>query len=502
MRQSLVRRTASRPHRRCRSGFTLVEMLVVLILILILAALAVLFVPKVNERRNAARGADLLQQALLTAKNRAVRDRAPRGIRLQPLPIVFSTGRVVPNSTGIANLTMPISGIEQGMKWTILPGTRLLVYDTPPPAPGGTPDEVELFRNLDVVTVESVLPAGVVASGFKNIHPNPSLPGYQTRIKVLALARDLAYIGQPDDYQVTPGLPSPPFSDREIRRLRSLNVAEIQGLQSAGVLPPWPLVALQNRVLVLEAPPSPTLINPPPGDFTGGNRFAGFGHSALPRNPVLWPVQAGDYLELKGAGPVRRIYLILPSGNSTNPAAGYDGDLLVLNIEDPPLMQPVTTYTRDYRIIRTPRPLPGEAPVQLPVNVAIDLASNFAYGNPLPIDGVTGQIDILFAPTGGMVSRALSTDRINLWVRDASLDVVDVSSGVPRAVDQEQSIITTYARTGFIAAYPVNSQVNPAYAPPPYMPPFPPPPPGTGYPFQVFVDPYRFTRSSGNASGL
>jgi prepilin-type N-terminal cleavage/methylation domain-containing protein len=85
-----------------RPGFTLVELLVVIILILTLAALAVAFVPRVNERRRAAQGADLLQGWLLQAKQRALRDRVPTGIRLQPgtrLPTA-----TVPNAQFVTDL--------------------------------------------------------------------------------------------------------------------------------------------------------------------------------------------------------------------------------------------------------------------------------------------------------------------------------------------------------------------------------------------------------------
>lgn len=67
-----------------RSAFTLIEMLVVLSIILTLAVLTVLFMPRFQERQKVPRGADLLQGWLLMAKNRAIRDRVPVGIRFQP----------------------------------------------------------------------------------------------------------------------------------------------------------------------------------------------------------------------------------------------------------------------------------------------------------------------------------------------------------------------------------------------------------------------------------
>src|SRR5260370_96124 len=66
-----------------RSGFTLVEMLVVLSIILTLAVITVLFMPRFGERQKVPRGAGLLQGWLMMAKQRAIRDRTATGVRLQ-----------------------------------------------------------------------------------------------------------------------------------------------------------------------------------------------------------------------------------------------------------------------------------------------------------------------------------------------------------------------------------------------------------------------------------
>ncbi len=65
-----------------RLAFTLIEMLVVISMIVVLATLAVAVIPRVQQQTKASRGAQLTQGWLLVARERALRDHAPRGVRL------------------------------------------------------------------------------------------------------------------------------------------------------------------------------------------------------------------------------------------------------------------------------------------------------------------------------------------------------------------------------------------------------------------------------------
>lgn len=67
--------------RRCRA-FTLVELLVVMAIMLVLATLAVGVAPKFRDRQKPAQAASDLQNSLTIAKQWALRDKRPRGIRL------------------------------------------------------------------------------------------------------------------------------------------------------------------------------------------------------------------------------------------------------------------------------------------------------------------------------------------------------------------------------------------------------------------------------------
>jgi prepilin-type N-terminal cleavage/methylation domain-containing protein len=65
-----------------RPAFTLIELLVVMTIMVVLATMVYFMLPGFLNREKASKGADLVQQWLLTAKQRALRDGAPRGVRL------------------------------------------------------------------------------------------------------------------------------------------------------------------------------------------------------------------------------------------------------------------------------------------------------------------------------------------------------------------------------------------------------------------------------------
>jgi prepilin-type N-terminal cleavage/methylation domain-containing protein len=104
-----------------RGGFTLVEMLVVITIFAVLAGLAVLIFPRLQDSTRVARGADSVQGALFMAKQWALRDHLPRGVRLvygsdglihslqyieQPLPYNTGTLLNVQTQPGLANTSL------------------------------------------------------------------------------------------------------------------------------------------------------------------------------------------------------------------------------------------------------------------------------------------------------------------------------------------------------------------------------------------------------------
>jgi prepilin-type N-terminal cleavage/methylation domain-containing protein len=316
--------------KKTRIAFTLVELLVVMSLIAILATLMIGFFPSAVASAREARAAQSLQGWLNIAKQRAVRDQAPRGLRL----------------------------------WI----------------PSGSMQVVEC-----------------------------------------------QYLEQPEDFSggaIQSGLPIPPP-------------------------PPASGYTMQNTIQMSV-------------DVTNG-----YGVTMLSNDPnaKYWNVQVGDYLEVLGTGLMHQIVQIgVPNG--ANPPV-IQSNFLVIS---PPLTIPITSATQNYRIVRSARPI-GDETLKLPSSTVVDLAPNFdavtfpGFTNPLPMatftvvdttvnPPVTTQVpiavDILFGPSGAVISREVATPNLHLWVRAPDQNQPN------NYFRGEPTIVSVFVRTGFVGAYNAN----------------------------------------------
>ncbi len=157
-------------------------------------------------------------------------------------------------------------------------------------------------------------------------------------------------------------------------------------------------------------------------------------------------VQPGDYLELNGGGLLHRITGV--SSGSITLASTVSG--------------PATT---NYRIIRQPQPLAGQPSLQLPADVAIDVTSGTSglltlstittTPPTLPVNPAGTGYDILFSPSGAVITRGTVGDRIILWVRDTN------------QTDPKQGgtiLLSINVRTGLIASVPVDTTSGDPYS--------------------------------------
>lgn len=185
-----------------------------------------------------------------------------------------------------------------------------------------------------------------------------------------------------------------------------------------------------------------------PDDFTGGSITTGANTKQIligggidvtngnpdPAAATYWQVQPGDYLEVQGVGLPHLIT-----------AVTFNGTQSVLTLaSDVPYA--IGTPTAHYRIVRAPRVVGDEA-LDLPDDVAIDLKTNDDYAYPLPTGFAFADSgkDILFGPSGRVITPGATLDFIPLWVRDVTK--ATVYEGGP-------TIIAVHVRSGLVAGHP------------------------------------------------
>ncbi|MCS6850725.1 MAG: prepilin-type N-terminal cleavage/methylation domain-containing protein [Gemmataceae bacterium] len=179
-----------------------------------------------------------------------------------------------------------------------------------------------------------------------------------------------------------------------------------------------------------------------PDDFTGGMfvkatgatlQFSGvdFRGGLGEQQKSSWPVQKGDYVEVQGGGLVAVI--AEDPGTATLTCPSWAG-------------RPPVPPTSQYRIIRGPRVLSGEAKLLMPQDVVIDLRLSrlFPSGQSLLESGVRW---LLFSPSGSVSlwGAANNGGKIVLWIRDVNRE----------PTEGEPTLIVIDVRTGLIAAHPV-----------------------------------------------
>jgi prepilin-type N-terminal cleavage/methylation domain-containing protein len=177
--------------------------------------------------------------------------------------------------------------------------------------------------------------------------------------------------------------------------------------------------------------------------FAGVDFTLGLGAGALPSQLL---VQPGDFLEVRDGG----VYMIgAVTGPTTLTLGGtsYDTALKIGSATTPP-----SGPTTNYRILRQPRVLIGEAPLQLPGNLAVDttlIPQTVIPGNTTVTwsnvaAGTSGYPEILFSPSGAVVGTNAGNGKVLVTVYDMTMSPFDIN---------RVGIVAVQCRTGFIGAY-------------------------------------------------
>lgn len=222
-------------------------------------------------------------------------------------------------------------------------------------------------------------------------------------------------------------------------------------------------------------------------DLTNGNMAVTVGNMSFLVNPPI--VEPGDFLVFDtlepipyNSHPIAALYYVppnptVPQGGTYIVFASPDGRRSVIR-GDVPVAQ---SEDAGYRIVRHERPLEGEAVLQLPKDIIIDITQD----TPDASGGIQGfsqfpglsatprNLDIVFNQRGQAMGVNAMFGKVILRVRNGS-----------KALDQsDQLLVVVYTRTGLIAVQPLD--LTPSLSGQP------------GY----YADPFRFTKD-GKASGL
>jgi prepilin-type N-terminal cleavage/methylation domain-containing protein len=216
------------------------------------------------------------------------------------------------------------------------------------------------------------------------------------------------------------------------------------------------------------------LAGPPPADRTVN--LAGLSTT----RPLTADVLPGDLVEFFDNSQSFAITKVIngPPGSGT-------GQLVLGRPVGYPIQAPLTFS--NYRVIRRPRPIPGEKPMELPAGVIVDLtlpwsvtnnptpgpnppvltANDRDQGNTIWMGGLstpflTAPVDIVFSPSGQVVGSAAANDIIYLWLHPFgepnNWALKNPGSSLGDAGNQ--ALVVIYARNGMITSCPVEQGVT------------------------------------------
>jgi prepilin-type N-terminal cleavage/methylation domain-containing protein len=262
-------------------GFTLIELLVAVSIILMLAALAVMFMPNVAAQANEANAAALLQNWLNVAKQKALRDQSPRGLRLL-LDYTTTTAAFVQPAVG-ATVTITVAST------TNTAGNSLVL----PPGPGPTPGQILYVQD-------------------KGVAPFPNTNVHKGYFQVTQVNHSTSKITMTNLGAASSSAPGSLFKVGAVVTPKTISNAEYIEQPD-----PFTLYDGTSGQLVVCSPTASELAaDPVLGSTTAATKVvfnipvngAGLQGGAGATNA---PVQAGDYLEFLNTGTVHQISTVI-----------------------------------------------------------------------------------------------------------------------------------------------------------------------------------------------
>lgn len=359
-----------------REGFTLVELLVVMAIIIIFGAMTVAFYPSVSSDNELSRISNQVQGMIVGARQTARRELVATGIRFLP-----STN---PNIC-----------------------EQLLLIQKP----------ADIFGYTFGPMLYQVGPLNVNAGSFVN-----SGAAFDSVLK------PSAYQKNPLKYQQSISVvqfPYPIWSPSSEEEL----VKEGDLLINMNELPPKACRILGKPNTQIFNNGLNTQIN---ADFPIGVYPRSWADVFTPNNLAL--IDVTDY----------NPFPMPPSGNS-------------------PISPFLSYQPKNYRIIRNPRVIPGEKPIDLPGNFEISLVTQSSFlvfptaqtttGDPAPVPisvnlsrGLSGELDLVFDSNGSIASQSASSD-VYLWLHRKDAAIGDFN---------QDAVICIRKKNGAVGVFPIN----------------------------------------------
>jgi len=165
---------------RAQSGFTLIELLVVILIILIISAVALPTVIPALSHRQVSEAARILQGALVGARDSAIHNNAPSGIRLLPDPAFpiqrLSDGTIDPSQILAANRIIPIEPAPMYHEGLVSLNATAVLYGFKLPYAGDGGGNYPYFSPLN----PPLAGTGVLMIEESAFDPNTALPNSPT----------------------------------------------------------------------------------------------------------------------------------------------------------------------------------------------------------------------------------------------------------------------------------------------------------------------------------
>jgi prepilin-type N-terminal cleavage/methylation domain-containing protein len=407
-----------RPSGRSR-GFTLVELLVVMLIVLLVSAVALPTVIPAISHRQVSEAARLLQASLVGARDAAIHANAPRGIRLLPDPAFFTVTTATDSNGNPLPPTLARLSNGQVDPSVILAANRIVPIESAPDYSEGKLDFFDPSGSTHVWTTPNGWPPpypGPPGSSPNGLYPVPTPP-----------SNPAAY--NPNFISTYTGLPVQP---------KVLCVVQAAFDTTSTVLPSnaptswfWN-IRLGDKIQIDNSGTYYTVVGPmtvtPAGITLNNTPYANPELFVNDGPPGSQPQLARAYANGVTAS-LEYLFLVNGIDDDGNGEAdqGWDGVNNNWNFDanNKPIIDELDEWENEkwlgshargtglnlaYTIRRRPVPSTGAREVDLPSNVVVDMTTWSATQQErsrVPVNPYTGYVDILLDSSGRVVPSTL-----------------------------------------------------------------------------------------------